>query len=149
MGGRERHFPVVRDNQDYQFQYLAITPHLNQMYYQLTCSEIVLPNYNQNVEDSNRLMYQAMNKDDDVSIRNTKLLCVKCDWRGMAMNVDRVSDPRGDNVWMVCPKCRTPENFRTACDETDCWLEFTRSTPVAGGYRHTCNMHKPQLINQR
>ena len=68
------------------------------MYYQLTCSEILLPNYNLNVEDLNKLMYQAMNKDDDVSIRNTKLLCVKCDWRGMAMNVDRVSDPRGDNV---------------------------------------------------
>jgi hypothetical protein len=41
-----RHIAVVRDNRDYHFQYLAITLHLNQTYYQLACSKIVLPNCN-------------------------------------------------------------------------------------------------------
>ena len=87
-----------------------------------------------------------MSNDDDVSIRNMKVFCVKCDWHGMAIDVDRVPDPRGEDVWMVCPKCRTPENFQTACDEPDCWLEYTLITRVAGGgYRHSCNKHKPEL----
>jgi len=49
--------------------------------------------------------------DDDISIWDTDLTCLKCGWQGTGLGVDRVPDPGGPNVWKVCPRCRCPENF--------------------------------------
>ena len=72
-----------------------------------------------------------------------KVLCEECDWTGTYDKVDHVKDPKSDNVWSVCPQCRTPENVFRACDETGCWQPVSCGTPTETGYRSTCGIHAP------
>jgi hypothetical protein len=44
-----------------------------------------------------------------------KVYCEACGWHGTFNQVDQVQDPRGNDIWSVCPECRMPEDIRTAC----------------------------------
>lgn len=73
-----------------------------------------------------------------------RIACSECDWRGTDAEADHVQDPKGPDVWQVCPKCRTPEHLEMVCDEPDCWLPVSCGTPTPTGYRSTCHHHYPR-----
>ena len=60
-----------------------------------------------------------MNEDEETRLFNIILVCIKCEWKGLGQDADRVPDPRGDAVWLVCPSCRTPEHLVPPCDGPD------------------------------
>ena len=70
-----------------------------------------------------------------------KWICTECRFIGMSDEFDKVKDPRGDDTWRVCPKCRTPEHITMACDEPGCERESSCSFPTDAGYRRTCFQH--------
>jgi hypothetical protein len=81
-------------------------------------------------------------------IETGKIRCTECGWEGNLANVGEVTDPDPlpdtiPQTWRVCPACRTPENFRSLCDEPGCVVEVSRGTPTANGYRNTCHFHAP------
>jgi hypothetical protein len=60
--------------------------------------------------------------------------------------MDHVKDPNplpGEPVttWLVCPRCRTPENWTGLCDEPGCNNHISCGWPSDGGYRNTCGTH--------
>lgn len=75
-------------------------------------------------------------------------LCVECGWTGNHDEIDFIADPRplpntAPNIWLVCPKCRTPDQILPLCDEPGCKIAGTCGTPTTGGYRWTCSKHRP------
>ncbi len=70
-----------------------------------------------------------------------KVLCTECDWTGKETDIDRVPDPKSDEVWNVCPRCRAPEHIVCACDEPLCWKRVTCGWRSTDGYRSTCGIH--------
>ena len=74
---------------------------------------------------------------------NEKVNCTECNWFGLISEIDRVNDPRSDEVWNVCPDCRMPEHICTVCDVKDCKQLVTCGTPTKDGYRCTCGKHRP------
>ena len=69
-------------------------------------------------------------------------ICTECRFIGAEDEFDLVPDPRGADVWCVCPKCRAPEHVTMVCDEPGCNEESTNGWPDgAGGYRRTCWKH--------
>ena len=63
--------------------------------------------------------------------------------------MDRVVDPRprpGEpaTTWLVCPACRTPENWQAICDEPGCARHVSCGTPTPAGYRNICHQHQPK-----
>src|SRR5258708_14806255 len=77
-------------------------------------------------------------------MENGKIRCTGCGWTGTEALTDKVKDPRGHDVWDVCPACRLPENFVSLCDEPGCQREITCGTPTPDGYRQTCHVHHPK-----
>lgn len=81
-------------------------------------------------------------------MKDVKAVCSECGWHGTAADLDHVDDPRplhgmAADRWQVCPKCRTPEHIRPACDEPGCFDAITCGTPLPTGYRSTCSKHAP------
>lgn len=70
-----------------------------------------------------------------------KWICLECRFIGPIAEFDKVKDPRGDDEWTVCPKCRTPEHVTMACDEPGCSEVSTCGFPTEAGYRRTCGNH--------
>ena len=82
-------------------------------------------------------------------VKDHKIFCEDCGWKGTVKSADRVIDPKPlpntePDHWVVCPDCRAPENMSTACDFEDCWLTATIGTPTNDGYRWTCHKHCPK-----
>lgn len=73
-----------------------------------------------------------------------KIICDGCGWKGTTDGVDKIKDPKGDDHWLVCRECRTPEHFDMVCDEDGCWEKVVAGTPSINGYRNTCSKHKPE-----
>ena len=74
--------------------------------------------------------------------------CTECDWTGPWDKFDQVTDPHPKgtvaSMWLVCPKCRTPENNEVMCDEPGCEQRGSCGTPDnMGGYVWTCYEHRP------
>ena len=70
-----------------------------------------------------------------------KWICLECRFIGPTAEFDKMKDPCGDDVWMVCPKCRTPQ-ITSACDEPGCTKEGGCGFPTdTGDYRRTCYEH--------
>lgn len=73
-----------------------------------------------------------------------KVVCEECEWTGRISEVLRAQNPWDETDTILgCPKCRSPESFRFACDEPDCWASVTCGTPTPTGYRSTCGKHAP------
>ena len=71
-----------------------------------------------------------------------KWLCLECRFIGSTDDFEQVKDPGSDDIWSVCPKCRTPEQVVAACDEPGCTKESTCGFLTdTGGYRRTCFEH--------
>lgn len=73
-----------------------------------------------------------------------RIQCTECHWIGTDATVAKVKDPDGDDIWWVCPMCRTPESFNHICDEPGCTRTVSCGTPIPGGYRSTCHQHRPE-----
>jgi hypothetical protein len=67
--------------------------------------------------------------------------CQECREISRLAALDKVTDPKSPRVWVVCPKCRTPENFNRVCDEDGCTQLVTYGSPTTTGYRSTCAKH--------
>lgn len=75
----------------------------------------------------------------------TKYTCSECDWHGFdALRAPNPFDVAEDILG--CPKCKSAETLRVACDELECWREVTCGTPTPRGYRQTCGEHRPQTV---
>ena len=70
-----------------------------------------------------------------------KWFCRECQFVGMEQEFDKVKDPRGDETWTICPKCRAPDRVTSACDEPGCNEEGACGFPTDAGYRRTCFAH--------
>lgn len=71
-----------------------------------------------------------------------KVICEECNWRGRLEEIVKVKDPGGEDIWNVCPNCRTPENLISACEYSECWMYASCGTPLSGGgYSQTCGKH--------
>jgi hypothetical protein len=73
-----------------------------------------------------------------------KIKCTACRWLGTTDDVDKVE--HGPDVWSVCRRCNTPENFVVLCDEPGCERESTCGTPTPTIYRRTCHDHRPAAL---
>src|SRR5258708_1595553 len=83
-------------------------------------------------------------------IETGKIKCTECGWAGKLADVGEVTDPHPlpdtiPQTWWVCPACRTPENFRTLCDESGCQNQVEAGTPTPDGYRNICGKHFLEL----
>lgn len=68
--------------------------------------------------------------------------CTECNDTMEVSDIDSVQDPKSDNIWSVCPHCRTPEHFDLVCDEPGCMKIVSSGWPTPdGGYRRTCYLH--------
>ena len=72
-----------------------------------------------------------------------KVICEECEWHGTIPEIVLVPDPGGDDIWRVCPVCRTPEHLVPACERVRCWREVSCGTPTVDGYAQTCGEHVP------
>ena len=59
-----------------------------------------------------------MTKDneDDISLWDVDLECRECGWTGISKNTEFSSD-EDRNVLMVCPRCKTVDNFEKINEE--------------------------------
>jgi hypothetical protein len=78
-----------------------------------------------------------------------KIKCTDCGWIGTSESADQVEDPKPiegtePDFWLVCPECRTPENFQSLCDEPGCKKAVSCGKPTPNGYRQTCSQHMPR-----
>ncbi len=77
-----------------------------------------------------------------------KVTCKECNWRGLRSELLEAPSPFSSGFIRGCPKCLEVNSEREACDESDCWDEATRGTPVIHGslvgYRRTCHKHIPK-----
>ena len=77
----------------------------------------------------------------------SKVMCEACGWAGVDSDICEVADPGGNDIWQVCPYCRTPENLILICEHNGCRKTVSSATPVAGGYAQTCFQHSPKEVN--
>jgi hypothetical protein len=77
-----------------------------------------------------------------------KVRCTMCEAIMNMEQLDRVTDPhplvgQEPEQWLVCPRCRTPENFVHLCDEPGCKITATCgwTDPRIEMYRRTCSVH--------
>jgi hypothetical protein len=74
-----------------------------------------------------------------------KTICLECDWKGTDADLLIAPSPFDpEDTLSGCPKCKSVDCFRVACDFTGCWKEATAGTPTKAGYRHTCYLHRPE-----
>jgi len=95
-----------------------------------------------------RMLMRAPDAGAAMNIEKDKMKCTECGWIGTPAMTDKVPDPRplakfARDIWHICPACRTPENFRSLCDEPGCEIEMSCGTLTPDGYRNTCHRHAP------
>lgn len=54
--------------------------------------------------------------DDDISLWDKNLECRECGWTGISKNTEFATD-KDNKVLMVCPRCRTVDNFEVIDEE--------------------------------
>lgn len=78
--------------------------------------------------------------------------CTECHAFILENDFDIVEDPRGkcgDEKWMVCPVCRTPENYHLLCQAEGCKLRYSVGTPTNKyGYLFLCSKHCEEVENE-
>ena len=73
-----------------------------------------------------------------------KTKCI-CGWKGISEQLLTAKNPFNiDETIQGCPKCFSINEFRTVCDELECWEFVTCGTPTKEGYRNTCSKHEPK-----
>jgi hypothetical protein len=72
---------------------------------------------------------------------NYRWKCKECGWKGLGNEIDMVKDPKSDNLWPICPKCREANQFDNLCDEPGCDMIAGCGWPSPNGYRRTCHKH--------
>lgn len=66
----------------------------------------------------------------------TKRVCEQCGWNGFECNVPTAANPfKPHELINGCPKCRSINTIRVACDEPSCWERVECGTPTPAGYR--------------
>lgn len=74
-----------------------------------------------------------------------KIVCKECDFRGYTKDALKAKNPFDETDTIFgCPTCKSPNSFRSVCDELDCWREVSSGTPTKNGYRSTCHQHAPK-----
>lgn len=76
-----------------------------------------------------------------------KLVCEECGWEGLTDDMLSAQNPWDATETITgCPVCKQPNCLVKVCDEPGCWRKVTCGTPVKGGYRNTCGVHRPKDV---
>jgi rubredoxin len=80
----------------------------------------------------------------------SKWVCRTCDWQGEESQLLTAPNPF-DQAETVsgCPRCKSIDSFREACDRLECWSEATIGTPTERGYERLCSQHGQPYLRAR
>ena len=75
-----------------------------------------------------------------------KVRCEECNWIGDEEEILTAKNPFEETETITgCPKCKSVDSLRIACDEPGC-VEFSScGTLTKEGYRNTCYKHYQTL----
>jgi len=78
-------------------------------------------------------------------MRNFKVTCDDCGWRGHEDQVLQAPSPfQATDIVYGCPACLSVNSMAMACAHPECWEGVTCGSPLPdGGYTQTCGLHRP------